>query len=100
MAKKVWEFEPKDMKVIESLLKIMTNHVTLHDLTVTQAYEFHKILDAGILLPKILRECPEVSTPLVTEEKIEQALALLEEHDYTCVKAKVKTPIKLGPGGK
>lgn len=96
--KKSWVFEDKDETYIKGIVNILANHCTYHDLTSTQAYEFHKVMDWLVALPKALTEAPEHEEPeeLSKQQKIDAAKKLLEDEGYAI--ATPKTPVKLGPG--
>lgn len=98
----VWKFEKKDVGYTEAIINILANHITLHDLTATQAYEFHKIMDWAVALPKTLKECPEAEVALSEDERVQKALDLLVSKGYAVAEPKqVEVPanrVTLGPG--
>jgi hypothetical protein len=99
---KIWKFEDKDAGYMEAIVNILSQHITLHDITPTQAYEFRKIMDWAVALPKTLKECPEEEKEVSDEEKLQKALDLLESKGYAIAEPKeIKVPenrVTLGPG--
>lgn len=95
---KIWKFEVKDETYIKGLVNIMANHCTFHDLTSTQAYEFHKLMDWLLAFPKALEQAEEWIEPeeQSKQQRIDAAKKLLEDEGYAI--ATPKTPVKLGPG--